>query len=223
MKKCSNCKENKPLSRFYKSTQTKDGLTYYCRECVIERNSLYARNNSEKVNERKKRWAQKNSDRIKRAQKKYRENHYSEIVKKDREYRKRNPEKWRAYYRERAKEYKINNPTRIAEIRKKRYENNKPAANISHMIYISLKRNKNNKHWENLVGYKLQDLIAHLEKQFKPGMSWENYGKWQIDHIKPISSFDFNSYNDPEFKECWALSNLQPLWANENLSKGNRI
>jgi hypothetical protein len=54
-------------------------------------------------------------------------------------------------------------------------------------------------------------------------MTWENYGKWHIDHKRPIASFNFTSYEDPEFKECWALNNLQPMWAKENMSKGNKI
>ena len=56
-------------------------------------------------------------------------------------------------------------------------------------------------------------------------MSWDNYGRngWEIDHIKPISSFNFNSYKDKEFKECWSLENLQPLWAEENIRKSNKI
>jgi hypothetical protein len=56
-------------------------------------------------------------------------------------------------------------------------------------------------------------------------MNWELYmqGKIHIDHKRPIASFNFNSYKDKEFKECWALNNLQPLWAEENLSKGNKI
>ncbi len=69
----------------------------------------------------------------------------------------------------------------------------------------------------------MQDLIAHLESLFQPSMTWENYGKWHIDHKRPIASFNFTSYEDPEFKECWALNNLQPMWAKENMSKGNKI
>ena len=67
--------------------------------------------------------------------------------------------------------------------------------------------------------------MSHIESQFKEGMSWKNHGihGWHIDHIRPISSFNFESCNDPEFKECWALENLQPLWAKENLSKSNKI
>ena len=57
------------------------------------------------------------------------------------------------------------------------------------------------------------------------GMNWNNYGKngWEIDHIKPISSFNFKSYEDKSFRKCWELVNLQPLWASENRFKSNKI
>jgi hypothetical protein len=54
-------------------------------------------------------------------------------------------------------------------------------------------------------------------------MSWENYGKWHIDHITPLSSFDIQNYNDENFKKCWSLENLQPLWAEDNLKKSNKV
>ncbi|MEK6882420.1 MAG: hypothetical protein AABY22_22560 [Nanoarchaeota archaeon] len=100
----------------------------------------------------------------------------------------------------------------------------KSNCNIKTAIYKSLKDKKMGKHWEDLVNYKLNDLMIHLESKFQPGMSWQNYGKygWHIDHIKPISLFKYNSYDDQEFKDCWSLNNLQPLWAKENLSKGNQ-
>ena len=99
---------------------------------------------------------------------------------------------------------------------------------IACSIRQSLRNNKNGKsgkHWENIVNFTLSDLIKHLEKQFNENMSWNNYGRdgWGINHIRPVSNFSFNSYKDEEFKKCWALENLQPLWAEENLRKSNKI
>jgi hypothetical protein len=90
---------------------------------------------------------------------------------------------------------------------------------MSSMIYIALKEKKNGHKWEDLVGYTCDDLMSHLENQFKDGMSWDNKGEWHIDHIIPRSQFHFSSYNDADFKKCWSLDNLQPLWATENLTK----
>lgn len=65
--------------------------------------------------------------------------------------------------------------------------------------------------------------MTHLEKEFTDGMTWENYGEWHVDHIRPMASFDFISVDCADFKECWSLSNLQPLWGDENISKGSRL
>lgn len=96
--------------------------------------------------------------------------------------------------------------------------------NIKAGIYSSLKKGKNGNSWEKLVGYTTNDLKQHLEKQFDKNMNWNNYGNfWEIDHILPISYFKFQSYNDEEFKKCWALNNLRPLEKSENRSKGSKI
>ena len=87
-------------------------------------------------------------------------------------------------------------------------------------IWHSLKSIKARRHWETLVGYTVDDLKKHLESLFRDGMSWENRGKWHIDHIVPRFRFHYEKPEDPEFKVCWGLNNLQPLWGADNLSKG---
>ncbi len=79
--------------------------------------------------------------------------------------------------------------------------------------------------WETLVGYSLDELKTHLEKQFKDGtdMGQITGTGWHIDHIIPVSVFNFLTHDDIDFKRCWSLSNLQPLWAKENMSKHNKI
>lgn len=74
-----------------------------------------------------------------------------------------------------------------------------------------------------ILGYSVQELMLHLEQQFVEGMTWENHGSvWHIDHIIPDSYFEYTTRNCEEFKRSWALDNLQPLFASDNLSKGNR-
>lgn len=74
------------------------------------------------------------------------------------------------------------------------------------------------------LGYLWSELRAHLEAQFTPEMSWENWGVvWELDHIEPVSSFRYTSPDDPLFKEAWALSNLRPLACAANASKGARV
>src|SRR3546814_15684157 len=73
-------------------------------------------------------------------------------------------------------------------------------------VKSSLGDGKNGRSWETLVGYTVADLMAHLERQFLPGMSWDNRGEWHIDHIRPLCSFEFTSPDDPHFSEAWALT-----------------
>lgn len=87
------------------------------------------------------------------------------------------------------------------------------------MMHSALGKGKAGRSWRTFVDYTLEDLMAHLERQFQKGMTWENRGKWHIDHIVPRSSFNFSDPSDPEFKACWALSNLRPLWAKANMRK----
>ena len=112
---------------------------------------------------------------------------------------------------------------RLNKLRAKVKERSNPVArldrNVSELVRIALKRNKLG--WRASVGWTIGELKAHIEKYFRFGMPWENYGKRLLDHIKPRSLFTYNSPHDAEFKECWALNNLQPLWASENLSKND--
>jgi len=75
----------------------------------------------------------------------------------------------------------------------------------------------------NILDYSFDELVCRLEGLFSPGMSWDNYGKWHVDHIRPISSFNITSLDCDDFKECWSLTNLQPLWAEDNMRKSNKV
>jgi hypothetical protein len=70
-----------------------------------------------------------------------------------------------------------------------------------------------------LIGCDVKYLLAHLSKQFTDGMSWDNYGEWEIDHIIPCSSYDLS--NKDQQKVCFHYTNLQPLWKKDNLIKGS--
>ena len=84
----------------------------------------------------------------------------------------------------------------------------------------ALKNFKKSKSTETLVGCSFEDLKAHLESQFKDGMNWENYGQWHVDHIRPCVSFDLAKKS--EQLECFHYTNLQPLWAEENIKKSDK-
>lgn len=92
---------------------------------------------------------------------------------------------------------------------------------MSARVRQSLKNGKGGEKWPDLVGYDVNELKSHLENQFDNEMNWNNYGRiWEIDNIKPIASFNINSYEDKDFKKCWSLNNLRPLSLYENRSRG---
>lgn len=117
----------------------------------------------------------------------------------------------------------------IAARKKKRGEENRKRRHRSPSLRIrnavqgriwSALKGKSSGRLFTRLGYTVGELTAHLEARFQPGMTWLNYGKWHVDHRKPCAAFD---QTDPaQFAECWALSNLQPLWAADNLRKGSR-
>lgn len=96
---------------------------------------------------------------------------------------------------------------------------------ISTSIRISLKGNKNGRHWESLVGYTYIQLKKRLKLTMPKGYTWKNYinGELQIDHIIPISFFEFSKPEDLGFKKCWELSNLRLLSKKENFKKHNKL
>jgi hypothetical protein len=203
IKKCSKCKKIKPLEDFYKNKSDSSGYGAYCKEC----SKTYHKDNRERRNNQSKEWYKNNY----KHRKEYRKTNFVKYRENLKRWRLKNLEKARAY---------------INKYNSKKYKENpyfKLNHNISTAINKTLKRNKGGYHWETLVNYTSEELKKHIERQFKPGMSWSNYGKWHIDHIIPISYFEFNSPYDDEFQICWSLNNLKPLWSKENISKNNKI
>ena len=91
-------------------------------------------------------------------------------------------------------------------------------------IRSALRGAKRRCRWEVILGYSRADLRRHLESQFTNGMTWQKFlaGEIHIDHITPRMMFSYSCLEDREFKKCWALSNLRPMWAHENCSSGAR-
>lgn len=107
--------------------------------------------------------------------------------------------------------------------------NNKYHSDINYKMKHNLKRRMNNAikgHFKDcstlkLLGCNLETVRQHLESKFTEGMSWDNYGKWHIDHIMPCASFDLS---DPEQqRKCFHYTNLQPLWAKDNMQKKDKV
>lgn len=127
---------------------------------------------------------------------------------------------------ERTRNWRLKNPDKVRANAKKNYTIEKRiSSSIRGGIWAALKKNKNGYSWESLLGYSVKDLMIHLESLFTEGMTWNNYGRkgWHIDHIKPRCLFNYSTHEDPQFRECWALSNLRPLWEHDNLSMGGKL
>jgi hypothetical protein len=139
------------------------------------------------------------------------------------------------YYKYKKEWYK-NNPDKVKKYReryntylrkwmKNRRENSpkfRLDMNFHSLVWWSLKDKKAGRKWERLAGYTIKDLMEHLEKQFDDKMTWQNYGSyWWVDHIKARSLFKYETAEDPEFKKCWSLENLQPLEKIANIKKSN--
>ncbi len=171
-------------------------------------------------------WSERNplSEKQRQRQREYTRERYKRNPEYMKEYREENRKKITQYERERVKK----NRGRINMLKREWYKRtrNDPRYRLNDSmasaIYDALKKNKAGRKWETLVGYTLQDLIQRLETQFDENMNWGNYGSYfVIDHIKPRSLFSFMIAEDQEFKECWALSNLQPLEKIANIKKSN--
>ena len=123
------------------------------------------------------------------------------------------------------KMWKLRNPIKVKLAKAKANSKNKFGWNISKRIAESLGGSKRSRPWESLVGYTLAELKVHLEARFTIGMNWDRYGVfgWHVDHIIPQSRFNFNDAEDIDFKLCWSLDNLQPLWAKDNIYKSDNI
>ena len=154
--------------------------------------------NKEYMSNKSKTWYEQNKEHRKEYIKEYREKNIDKIRKTKRDYQQ--------HLRDTDPTYKLISYFRTA-------------------IYQVLKESNvvKNKHYFDVLQYTPEKLIKHLEYQFTDGMTWENYGVWHVDHIKPISSFNIVEMGDDEFMKCWALDNLQPMWGNENIKKSNKL
>lgn len=155
--------------------------------------------------------------------KKYWKEHKEEIKKSQKQYRELHKKEQKEYHQKHKKEKQIYDKIHRKEINyKQQYRfkidiNFKLSRYLRNRINMALKRNSKRGHTLELLGCSIEFLKKHLEKQFTKSMSWKNYGKWHIDHIKPCASFDLRKKSE-QYK-CFNYTNLQPLWAKDNIKK----
>lgn len=243
-KTCTVCGETKPIDVFAREGDRRRNQCKACRAAQLRARMAnetpehraarlqsvkdYAARNADRLREYKIAYCQANADKVKQ----YHVDRY------------RNDESFRAAALERAAERRRNNPDRKLEANRRWAEANpdkvrasagaskakrrrKPTYRVHHNIGSQMRnalRGRKRGRWESIVGYTVADLVAHLERQFVKGMTWDNYGVvWQIDHITPQAAFDLEGADMVTVRACWALPNLRPLWAKENASKRDRI
>jgi len=176
-----------------------DSIAYYYR-------------NKEARKEYAREYRKKNPEKVRLANKCWRYSNPEECLEWQRQYAIKNKDRRRRTQRDSSRRLRLNPVKRLND-------------SVSTSMRQSLKGRKEGHFWEGLVGYTLQELVAYMESLFTGDMSWDNYGRngWHIDHIVPKSWFNYEIPEDPEFKECWGLDNLQPMWESDNASKGNRF
>lgn len=224
---CPRCGETKPNTEFGVARDRADGLFWCCRTCSSRRARTGYYADIEKSREvarlQQKRHRENNPESSAAAILKYRTSDGGERNR-------RNAKK--CYYKDpqkhnaRRREWEKQNPEKHAAEKlrwQKRREERDPAWRmvraIRRRIAGILAGQKSGRRTFDMLGYEPQELREHVAALFTGGMSWENYGEWHLDHDRPVASFDFDQ--EGAMRECWALSNLKPMWKPENRAKSS--
>lgn len=197
IKKCTKCQEEKSLNDFNKDRTKKDGLRPICKSCTSKQQKQYAQKNKVKIAEYQKEYAKKNQQALRENKKRHYLKNKDKIIKRVNSWHKQN--------------YKNNHLYKLKCIIRR----------YSLRVADAAKQEKNMQSLDSL-GCSLEQFKEHIESQWQEGMTWDNHGfdGWHIDHITPLDWY-INTSDDP-----WKANhytNLQPLWAKENLSKSNKI
>jgi hypothetical protein len=233
MKTCSVCHTPQPSTNFNRNRTSWDGHDNRCKTCLkaYRQSDAYRaanrargeRNYADPVKRERMKTSSRNylaglkeaaseanSDVIARAE-------AIEQLKRLEDSSKEASKRWREEHPERAREV-----SRVNYRKWRGDPRNHLSSNVSSLIRNSMSAGmRAGRHWETLLPYAIDELKAHLESLWEPGMNWDNHTKdgWHIDHVRPVSSFSFNSPEDQGFKDCWALSNLMPRWATNEIAK----
>lgn len=205
-KVCTKCGIEKPLTEFYKNKQSKDGYRFYCKACNSIQGKISYGKRKAKTSQYGKKYRENNKLHIKNVK----ASRYLNHIKPDYKNNKKHIHKVRNKRRSTRIKEDVN--FRLMETYRKRIQesikNQTACKNLTTL---------------ELLGCSIEKCRLHIEKQFQKGMDWTNYGLhgWHIDHRIPCASFDFR---DPEQqKACFHFTNLQPLWAEDNMKKSDKI
>jgi hypothetical protein len=197
VKECAKCKEIKLLSEFHKSKKGSLGYRSSCRFCYEK----YYETNKEKIKVRNRKHYKANKEKINESNKKYYEANKDKIKE-----------------RMKTNKYKIN-------ARRRERLKNEPLFKLQYNLRIRTsqafksKGYKKNSQTMEILGVEWEVVKTHIERQFTKGMNWDNQGEWHIDHIIPLAS----ATDEKTLRKLCHYTNLQPLWAEDNLSKNDKI
>jgi hypothetical protein len=194
MKTCKSCYIQKPLDEYFIDRKAKDGHKSDCKDCTKVRNQKWKKDNIEKVRENKKIYYHKNSEKIIENSKLWRNKNIKSINLKRQKYIKSKRETDPLF---------------------------KMRQNLSNRTTIAFKVNRWNKKskTQEMLGADYHTVFNHIQSKFKKGMSWDNHGEWHFDHIVPLAS----AKTEDELIKLCHYTNLQPLWAEENIRKGSKL
>lgn len=203
IKVCSKCQISKDISEFNYCKRTKDQYACWCRLCEKD----YRIKNKEAIYKIKQEYYKRNKEIISIVNADYRLNNKSKKALQSKNWYLKN------------KSSIIN---RVYNYKKKRLKsdiNFKVIENLRRRLNHALHGRTKSASTLTLLGCSIDDLKLHLESKFDNNMSWSNYGQWHIDHIIPCSKFDVTRIEEQQ--RCFHYSNLQPLWALDNIRKSN--
>lgn len=215
------CQIKKSITEFYKCESRYDGLQSICKDCGRMQMKKYYIKTKLIYSLKAKKYYRINKKKLLNRRKKWYLNNTEDAKKYKQEYQQNNKEKIKDYYLKNKKQI-IKNQIQRQKIRLKTDINYKLKIGLKNRVRLAIKHNQKSGHTLELLGCDIEFLKKHLEAQFKDGMNWENYGfyGWHIDHIRPCVSFNLSK--PEEQKNCFHYTNLQPLWASDNLSKNDK-
>jgi len=238
-KRCTVCDEIMEYAEFGKNNKNKDGLKSYCKACKRKESRQYNRTHKEYF----KKYREENKEKLYADAKAYREENKKVLIEKKKIYALNN----KTVAEQRKKNWYEKNKNRILSEKKERYKKNRKEiiareqryiknnvqAKIRHALrsrlYQAINRGSKSGSAVSDLGCSIKFFKEYMESMFYSSpevnktMTWENFGigGWHIDHIIPLSSFDLT--DRCQFLKAVYYTNLQPLWAEDNLKKGAMI
>lgn len=194
MKECIKCKELKELCEYHEDKRNKDRYKNQCKSCIKELKKKYFEVNKEYIKERSKKYYEVNKEKIKKRHREYYEVNKEKINKQQMFYNKNK--------RKEDSTYRLKDTLRSRTYNAFKY-----------------KGWKKNSKTQEMLGASYDVVKTHIERQFTKGMTWDNHGEWHIDHIYPLSK----AKDEEHLRKLCHYTNLQPLWASDNISKSDKL